>query len=158
MLTQPGSLPCVTGARARAARYVAAVARPPDAYSYDLTGPRWGWAALTAQGDELTVRSRSSKNAWDSHVRVRVTVHGGVLSCEPARSTALVDDAGAPWGELTVGKDVVRVTDRDGVTRVEVTRLDGRPRDGSAVLGGAFEVRILDADGFAVARTATFMP
>jgi hypothetical protein len=132
--------------------------RDPDSYSYELTGARWGQASMNPQSTELTVSARSSKNAWDSVVRVRVTTSNGNLVCDPSKSTALLDDAGAPWGSVVVEAGHVQVKDRDGVVRVEVTKLSGKPRDGSAVLGGAFEVRILDADGFAVARRPTFTP
>ena len=113
---------------------------------------------MNPEQTELVVSCRSTRNAWDSHPRVRVTAHVGGLVCDPAKSCALVDDTGAAWGTLTVEPARIRVADREGVVRVEVTPLAGQPRDGSSLLGGTFEVRILDSDGFAVARTLTFSP
>lgn len=132
--------------------------RRPSAFSYDLTGRRWGWVSMNAQLSELTVSSRSSRSAWDSDYRVRVTAVGGVLRCEPPASTTLVDDTGAHWGTLTVEADSIRVTDLADATRVEIVPLRGQPRDGSTVLGGSHEVRVLDADGFPVPPRPTWTP
>lgn len=132
--------------------------RPPSAFSYELTGSLCGWASMDAHDGTLTVSSRSSRNQWDADVRVRVTAVGGVLHCVPRASTTLVDDLGAPWGALVVEGDSIRVVDVDGATRVEVAPLRDQPREGSAILSGSHEVRVLSADGFPVPPRPTWTP
>jgi len=150
---------------------------PPLAgYSYALTGSMRGSVTVDPGGTELNIISASSKNAWDGNYRVQGTLDTGsrppVLRCQvradesgstmeiilggatplPAAQVALKDDAGASWGQLSYARDGARVIDRDGKTRVEITRaVAAAPPAGGFALPATgaplFHVRVVDAGG-----------